>query len=437
MMKWNKLLCPYRVGTEKQMINTDFTRTDFQRDYDRLIFSSPFRRLQNKTQVFPLPGSVFVHNRLTHSLEVSSVGRSLGKSILNRLPSDVFDSPFSSDIPTIISAACLAHDMGNPPFGHSGEDAFRQFFSTNPGVLNDTDDWEKMDLIRFEGNANAFRLLTHQFTGRRTGGFRLSFATLASIIKYPYPSTAEQKKFGFFKSETDIFESIANETGLIFKGDGTFSRHPLVYLVEAADDICYQIMDIEDAHKLNILSTSMVTELYRNFFNNEPQKKLKHIEDTLKTVTDTNERVAYLRAITISKLINLCAENFVKCYNDIMTGVPVKPLIEQLEGTPARAMEQVHSISVSDVYNHPKVVEIEIAGFTIIGELLDIFCTAVTEPNKPLSRKALSLIPKQYICDSNDRYSKIISVVDYISGMTDIYALETYQLFKGIKLPSL
>jgi dGTPase len=437
MLSWKKLLSPIRTGESPSKSTIDYTRTNFQRDYDRLIFSSPFRRLQNKTQVFPLPGSVFVHNRLTHSLEVSSVGRSLGRSILNQIHPQKFDCPpqLIADIPTVVSAACLAHDLGNPPFGHSGEDAFRHFFSNHH--IPELDSWEASDLLRFEGNANALRLLTHQFRGRRTGGFRLSYATLASIVKYPYPSTLNEKKFGYFKSEADVFNEIASQTGLIQISNGRYCRHPLVYLVEAADDICYQVMDIEDAHKLGILSTSTVTDLYLSFFDDETTSKKKDIRKTLTSVNDINERIAYLRAITISKLIEQCSSNFSKSYDQIMSGQPVKPLIDQMEGTSAKAMDEIRKVSVNQVYNHSKVVEIEIAGFTIIGELLDIFTSAVLEPTKPISKKALRLIPEQYLAESSDNYSKVMAVVDYISGMTDIYALETYQLFKGIKLPSL
>jgi len=437
MLSWKKLLSPIRTGESPSKSTIDYTRTNFQRDYDRLIFSSPFRRLQNKTQVFPLPGSVFVHNRLTHSLEVSSVGRSLGRSILNLLSTERFECPAQliADIPTIVSAACLAHDLGNPPFGHSGEDAFRHFFSNHH--IPELDSWEASDLLRFEGNANALRLLTHQFRGRRTGGFRLNYATLASIVKYPYPSTLKEKKFGYFKSEADVFNEIASQTGLIQISNGRYCRHPLVYLVEAADDICYQVMDIEDAHKLGILSTSTVTNLYLSFFDDETTSKKKDIHETLTSVNDINERIAYLRAVTISKLIEQCSSNFSKSYDQIMSGQPVKPLIDQMEGTSAKAMDEIRKVSVNQVYNHSKVVEIEIAGFTIIGELLDIFTSAVLEPTKPISKKALRLIPEQYLAESSDNYSKVMAVVDYISGMTDIYALETYQLFKGIKLPSL
>ena len=234
-MRWEKLLSPIRLGAESdEILDLNFTRTQFQRDYDRIIFSSPFRRLQNKTQVFPLPGSVFVHNRLTHSLEVASVGRSLGNMLVNTIlqKGEDVNPSLISEIPTIVSTACLIHDMGNPPFGHSGEEAIRKYFIDNADIykpLLSEDEW--VDLTRYEGNANAFRLLTQQLEGRRSGGFRLSYAVLASMVKYPYPSTAKNKKFGFFQSEINVFSSIAKRVELVQNEQNSFSRHPLVYLV--------------------------------------------------------------------------------------------------------------------------------------------------------------------------------------------------------------
>lgn len=262
-MNWNTLISAKRFGLEEFHQERHENRSEFQRDYDRLVFSAPFRRLQNKTQVFPLPGSIFVHNRLTHSLEVSCVGRSLGndvaKAILTRQP-ELKDS-YLPEIGSIVSAACLAHDLGNPPFGHSGERAISTFFSEGKGMplkgQLSAEQWE--DLIHFEGNANAFRLLTHQFEGRRKGGFVLTYSTLASIVKYPFSSSlaGKKSKFGFFTTEEDSFHRIAEELGMkkLNETPLKYARHPLVYLVEAADDICYQMMDIEDAHKLKILTT--------------------------------------------------------------------------------------------------------------------------------------------------------------------------------------
>ena len=275
MMDWKKLISAKRLGMEAFHTEGGDDRSDFLRDYDRLIFSAPFRRLQNKTQVFPLPGSIFVHNRLTHSLEVSCVGRSLGnrvsRALLKRHP-ELADS-LVGEIGNIVSAACLAHDLGNPPFGHSGERAISAYFTEGKGqVLRNqltAEEWD--DIIHFEGNANAFRLLTHQFNGRRRGGFALTYSTLASIVKYPYSSyyAGGKSKFGFFHTEAETYRTIADELGLIrLSAEGEplrYCRHPLVFLVEAADDICYQVMDIEDAYKLKILTHDETVSLLAPF----------------------------------------------------------------------------------------------------------------------------------------------------------------------------
>ena len=286
-MNWQQLISNKRFGLEFLHETRKDDRTEFQRDYDRLIFSAPFRRLQNKTQVFPLPGSIFVHNRLTHSLEVSCVGRSLGNEtaalLLQKHPE--LQNTHVTEIGSIVSAACLAHDLGNPPFGHSGEKAIGTYFSEGEGLklkdMLEADEWE--DLTHFEGNANAFRLLTHQFRGRRPGGFVLTYSTLASIVKYPYSSelAGKKQKFGFFKSEKEAYCRIADELGIIrISREGEplrYARHPLVYLVEAADDICYQMMDIEDAHKLKILTTDETKELYCHFLSPERLKRAQEI----------------------------------------------------------------------------------------------------------------------------------------------------------------
>ena len=295
-MEWNSLLTTIRLGMEKYHDEKKDARSNFQRDYDRLIFSSPFRRLQNKTQVFPLPGSVFVHNRLTHSLEVASVGRSLGNNVYSQLKEKYAAEPWNDklrEIGAIVAAACLAHDLGNPPFGHSGEKAISAYFSEGSGASLQEEMYQQQwdDLTHFEGNANSFRLLSHQFKGRREGGYALTYSTLASIVKYPYASThaGNKQKCGFFRSENETFEKIASELKLIKIEEGKYCRHPLVFLVEAADDICYQIMDIEDAHKLKILSDDETFDLCLNFFNAEKQVKMR---GTFEIVQDMNEQIA-------------------------------------------------------------------------------------------------------------------------------------------------
>lgn len=300
-MTWNNLLTTHRLGMETWKTSArPEDRTQFQRDYDRIVFSSPFRRMQNKTQVFPLPEHIFVHNRLTHSLEVASVGRSLGNLLAEKETAGNPHNPLIPEIGTIVSAACLAHDLGNPPFGHSGESAIAGFFVNGPGkeFKNQLSPAEWSDFIRFDGNANAFRLLTHQFSGKRPGGFALTYPTLASIVKYPFESQlATKQKFGFFQSEFEDYRTIADALHIPQEsGDGlSFRRYPLVYLVEAADDICYQIMDLEDACKLGILSYDRVKELYLNFYDPGADKDmLSSIDRTLGRVTDKNEQISFL-----------------------------------------------------------------------------------------------------------------------------------------------
>lgn len=438
-MEWLKLLNSDRFGAGGDESSLDYTRTDFQRDYDRLVFSSAFRRLQNKTQVFPLPGSVFVHNRLTHSLEVSSVGRSLGNRVVDKIMGRLCpeEQAIAKHIPVVVSAACLAHDMGNPPFGHNGEEAIRQYFMEHESRFRPiVDGWEWNDLICYEGNANALRLLTQQLNGRRAGGYRLSNAVLASVVKYPYSSTADSNKFGFFKSESDVFAQIASSVGIRAVEGGKYQRHPLVYLVEAADDICYQIMDIEDAHKLGILSTAHTLELYRAFFNADDPYTAR-MDATLREVTDPNERVAYLRASVIGRLVENCSDVFVNSYSALMQGDSVGHLIDGIPQPQKGAFEAISRLAVEKVYRYSKVVEIEIASYRIVGALLDTFCGAVLNPKSKPNKKVMALIPAQYQIDGNSDYQKIMSVLDFVSGMTDDYALKLYRLFQGIDLPSL
>lgn len=443
MMEWNKLVSTKRFGLEDFHNDEEQDRTEFQRDFDRLIFSSPFRRLQNKTQVFPLPGSVFVHNRLTHSLEVSCVGRSLGNAVYKHLREKNGDSidECVAEIGSIVSAACLAHDMGNPPFGHSGETAISSYFSEGNGQklkaeygINEKE-WN--DFIHFEGNANAFRLLTHQFGGRRKGGFVLTYSTIASVVKYPYESgliTAKKKKFGFFQSEKADYEKIANDLGIIRKSDGCYVRHPLVFLVEAADDICYEIMDIEDAHKLKLLSNADVQSLFLSFFDEEGQlHKSRHLNN----LSDENERIAYLRSSVIGILVRQCAEVFIKNIDSIMNGEFSQSLIDCVGGRVGDTYERCKKLSFEKIYKSKDVVDIEIAGYNIIYTLIDKIINAVFSQDKAYSKQLLARIPEQYQISDPDPYCRILAVLDYVSGMTDVYALDLYRKITGMSLPSL
>ena len=411
-MSWQRLICDKRLGMEEFHDDRHHTRSDFQRDYDRLIFSSPFRRLQNKTQVFPLPGSIFVHNRLTHSLEVSSVGRSLGHEIAIRLREKYDDpdlNPAFDDIRDIVAAACLCHDLGNPPFGHSGEKTIGTFFSEGAGLAlrGLFSDREWSDFVNFEGNANSFRLLTHQFNvGRRAG---------------------------FFASEEEIFRKVASQLGIPELEPGRFARHPLVYILEAADDICYQIMDIEDAHKLRILSTDDVKGLFLGFF---PDLRRGKMEKVMSSLSDPNEQIAYLRSGVVGALVENCAEAFMGHEDEILRGSFEGNLVGSLPDILRDAYGACSDTAWNKIYCAPMVVDIELAGNRIVSFLMETLVEAVIHPDRNYSRLLFNVIPQQYDVCALRPYERIQSVLDHVSGMTDVYALDLYRKLNGHSLPA-
>lgn len=443
-MEWHKLISNKRLGQEHRHIERHDIRTEFKRDYDRLIFSAPFRRLQNKTQVFPLPGSIFVHNRLTHSLEVASVGMSLGNDVAQQLmeKNPKLSDTLLPEIGQIVATACLAHDLGNPPFGHSGEKAIQTFFTEGPGndlmAMVSNEFWD--DITHFEGNANAFRLLTHQFEGRRRGGFVMTYSTLASIVKYPYSSSAASKKgkFGFFCSERENYQKIADELGIscISKpGEPLrYMRHPLVYLVEAADDICYEIMDLEDAHKLKIISFEEVTSLLLDFFD---ETERNHILERIRTegLTDENEKVVYMRARVIGLLESECVNTFVAHEQEILNGTFKGSLIGSISQRPAEAYRRCADFSMERIYRSKVVLDVELSGYKIMETLMRQMTAAIMHPDRYYSQQLIGRVSSQYAINSDDLETRIMAVIDYISGMTDIYALDVYQKINGISLP--
>lgn len=442
-MQWSRLINDRRFGLERVSDHGAGTRSDFQRDYDRLVFSSPFRRLQNKTQVFPLPGSIFVHNRLTHSIEVACVGRSLANEVASllrpRYRGDIPQLEALDAIGEIVAAGCLAHDLGNPPFGHSGEKAISTFFSEGEGTIfrDELSPEQWNDLVHFEGNANTFRLLTHQFAGRRPGGFAMTYSTLASIVKYPYESSLanEWGKFGFFSTEKESFMRVAGELGILRlspeDGPAKYARHPLVYLVEAADDICYEIMDIEDAHKLGILSTAEVIELLLGYFEGEVRdcrlRAMTHVDDP-------NEKISYLRSCIIGLLVEESAKAFAAHEDEILAGRFDSTLIECISPTAAAGYKACVELSWDKIYQAGDVVNIELAGNRIITFLMEKLIHAVRFPDLNYSRLLQSQIPRQYDYRAPSLFGKLQAVVDHVSGMTDVYALEMYRRLNGMSL---
>ncbi len=444
-MDWQRLISNKRLGQETRHTLRHDDRSEFKRDYDRLIFSAPFRRMQNKTQVFPLPGSIFVHNRLTHSLEVASVGMSLGNDVarmlLERHPE--LRATLFEEIGTIVSTACLAHDMGNPPFGHSGEKAIQAFFTDGKGqmIRGMVNEGMWSDLVHFEGNANAFRLLTHRFHGRRAGGFVMTYSTLASIVKYPHASEAagSHGKFGFFHSEEEYFRRVADDLGMIrlsHEGEPLrYARHPLVYLVEAADDICYEIMDIEDSHKLRILSFEETERLLLAFFDDDTKDHIRRRIDD-EGLTDNNEKVVYMRACVIGCLESECAKTFVAHEDDILAGRFEGSLLDHVPERVSAAYDACRRLSYEKIYNSKPVLDVELGGYSIMETLMGSLIEAAVSPGKYHSEQLRKRFSSQYDINSDDLETRIMAVVDFISGMTDIFALDIYRKINGASLPN-
>ena len=435
--------------------DTSDARSEYQRDYDRIIFSSAFRRLQNKTQVFPLPGSVFVHNRLTHSLEVSSVGRSMGNLVGTFISENYKLTKESQEfykysIHDVISAACLCHDIGNPAFGHSGEDAIASYFDRHETDLKQYfTDAEWADLINFEGNANAIRILTQQQNGKSEGGLRLTYSTLAAIAKYPCESVAKdksqlhRKKFGFFQAQKEAFKTIAEKTNMILEQDSPiiYKRHPFVWLVEAADDICYSIIDVEDSQRLGIIDHDKCRKLFLNLVESLDPSQIDKTKNTLKSISDKNDRIAYLRAKSINLLTQKSVEVYQNNFDQIVKGEFKTALLDviknETEQVTKRVLDEIQRFSIENIYNHRSVLEIENAGYNVMSELLSQFIPPILKDEKErktFEKKALRLVPVQFLYEKGTKYQKVMGILDYVSGMTDNYATELYRRIKGIEI---
>ena len=452
MMEWAKLLSRQRTGQDSSSDNDNMIdRNDFERDYDRIVFSPAFRRLQGKTQVIPIPETDFVHTRLTHSVEVSCVGRSLGKIIGEKLIKKepaTFEqiNIHASHFGALVAAACLAHDIGNPPFGHSGEQSISDYFKSTAAEKYITRLTEKQiaDLQRYEGNASGFRLLSYTYPAISAlqGGLGLTYATLGSFSKYPKESLphadtkkASEKKFGFFQSEKSIFTSLADELGLIPNGNNEnkqWKRHPLAFVMEAADDICYRIIDLEDGYKLNMLTFKEIEELLFLDTLNEKGKR------TYDSIHDNDEKIGYLRAKAISRLITEAADAFEKNYDEIMDGSFDAALIKDIPSRPQ--LNAIQEISVKRIYQSKAVLEIEAAGFEVLGGLMEIFIEAVLGNKSGRNEKIRMLIPAHYtkeedIATQDGLYRVLLNISEFVSSMTDNSAISLYRKMKGISLP--
>lgn len=449
-LSWLTDLSTKRWGFEDRDYHSEEAiRSDFHRDYDRIIFSSPFRRLQNKTQVFPLPGSVFVHNRLTHSLEVASVGRSLGSMVANKLLKDeksMAEKPIVRELGTLVSVACLAHDLGNPPFGHSGEKAISEFFNKNQDEFKQkVEEKEWLDLTHFEGNANTLRLLTQTFN-RAKNSFSLTYSSIVSTVKYPCGvengrilKDIHRKKFGYFSAEKEAFEKIATVTGLKKAEDlGVYFRHPLVFLVEAADDICYNVIDLEDAHRIGIIHYEQLEALILPIIVLGKPDKAERYKQILSTMADDNEKAAYLRSLAINELVVACSDVFYKQLENVSEGKLLNSLFDELGPEWTKVLKEIYTISRDKIYNYPSSVQIEIAGYQVLGGLLEEFVPAVLNPENSYNQKLLRLMPQQFKANpAMSAYEKIFTVLDFVSGMTDLYAIELFRKIKGISIQTI
>lgn len=445
-MDWRKLLRPqYLEADQRGRVNIN--RSEFERDFDRIVFSAPFRNLQDKTQVFPLPEDDFVHTRLTHSLEVSSVGRSLGKSageyLLKKYPYLSEIAITAGDIGAIVAAAALAHDIGNPPFGHAGEEAISDFFRLHPfgkvwqGLLGE-EQWA--DMVNFEGNAQGYRMLVD-----RSNGLKISSATVAAFTKYPRSSSdpspdnarKSQKKYGFFIDQIDQFKQLADELGMIGLSPKAWVRHPLAFLVEAADDICYSIIDLEDGCTLGLVPLEDCIELLAEILGEQfsPEKAA-----AIKTPA---QKLAVLRAMAINQLIQETVDAFITHEEKMLSGEFDRALTDVIPSSPV--LQRISILSVKKIYRSKPVLEKEAAGFQVLEGLLEVFSKAlyhqVFEPQSfsGKDKSILRLLPEAFLLDESDPasqpYALLRKLVDWISGMTDKYALSLYRRVKGIALP--
>ncbi|MFY0701449.1 MAG: deoxyguanosinetriphosphate triphosphohydrolase [Bermanella sp.] len=439
-MDWKTLLNAKRFG-EHESAELGESRTPFHKDHDRVIFSSSFRRLERKTQVHPLSDNDHIHSRLTHSLEVSCVGRSLGAQVGemlgDRLPAGL--SP--ADLGAIVQAACLAHDIGNPPFGHTGEDAIRHWFrdSKNAAFLSGLSTEQVKDFQTFEGNAQGLRILTQLEYHRFDGGMRLTYATLGSFLKYPwhsgYQDPLKGEKFGVYQSELAFLNEIAQEVGLIKIEQNRYCRHPLVYLMEAADDICYAIIDLEDGVEMNLLQYTEVESLLLGLIGEDvPSSYFKTTSED-----PARRRLAILRGKAIEIMVNAVADAFIEQEQALLSG--------QLSGDPialtnpkvADCIAQAKNMAREKIFKDPKKALIEIGAYTTLGSLLESFLTAVDEVLAGdgvsyKSQRILDLIGRHAPQAGWDKYRSYLRVVDYIAGMTDAYAVELAQAIRGLRL---
>lgn len=442
--QWKRLLSARRLGKESAEA-VEPGRSPFQQDFDRIVFSSAFRSLQDKTQVFPLADNAYVRTRLTHSIECASIGRSLGTGAgvaicRNRSLGGIQPS----DVGAIVAAACLGHDIGNPPFGHSGEEAIRYWFTHSTlarELQQQMTPRECADFEFYEGNAQGFRVLSRLQMPDNYGGMQLTCATLAASAKYPGGSQRKYfHKFNFFQDDRDLFREVADETGMLLQEEFCWKRHPLAFLVEAADDITYRIIDFEDGHMLRIIPYEEVEERFLSVLGEEAPL----LKSQLEKIADPDRRVELLRARTLGVLIRQIIQQFSEHLDEIAAGEWTTPLVEQIPA--AGEMQKIIARSAEDIYTYRRAAEIEAAGYELTFGLLDTFVPAIEEVARERasdrSRKLLLLLPKNFWPLHSEKwrsscYVRLLTLLDYVAGMTDSAAVTLFKKIKGISLPGI
>ncbi|NVB39186.1 dNTP triphosphohydrolase [Pseudenhygromyxa sp. WMMC2535] len=416
-MDWEQLLSNARLRGGAPTHSTE-PRNEFERDYDRILFSTPFRRLMDKTQVFPMPEHDHVHNRLIHSLEVASIGRSMGRLVGRDMSDDR-----SGVLGDVVASACLMHDIGNPPFGHAGEDAIASWFSRadNQALLANLDARERADLCAFEGNAQTFRSVARLAMYVGEGGMRLTLATLAAAAKYPCAAQSPlYKKFNYFCDDAELFAEVAQGVGLLSRGPGAWVRHPLVYLVEAADDVCYTIMDFEDGAILRLIDERTA------------RVQLATLTGDPRRADRASHSLSSLRALAINALVKQCAAAFVEHEAALLAGEAIPPLTKLI---PARDdLGEIHRLSIAHCYRAAEVLRVELAGYEVLGGLLDLLIPAVlAERPDARERKLLTLLRLEPPAAASP-YQRILAVTDRLSAMTDRYAVRLFRELRGTQL---
>lgn len=450
--RWDRYLSDRRIGLKDP--DPDF-RSNFQRDFDRIIFCSSFRRMQDKTQVFPLARNDYVRTRLTHSLEVASIGRSLGYRVGQTLKSKYsWSEERMYHLGEVVAAACLAHDIGNPPFGHSGEDTISHWFAIEENYakyMQSLSENQREEFLKYEGNAQGFRVITRlqciDLANRRQGGLQLTYATLGAFLKYPrlayLPeadlSRVSQKKYNFFEAEQELFMDVVNELGLVEVIPGkAYARHPLCFLVEAADDISYTIADFMDGYRLGYASY----ETTRDFFLALLDDGKERYEAEIINLTDPKDRIEYLGGKAVGALVRQVAATFLENEEALLRGEYDQSLTRSIPSH--KIVEEMTSFAHANIYSCSDVVKLKVAGFDVIHKLMETFVPAVCfeEPKDHYDwdrvRLILKLIPDQFLGEDGKpdscHYTRLRKVVDFISGMTDSYAVHVYQQLSGVNL---